>query len=383
MEYICIALSLGVIILTVFVIILAMKISSGKDVGIKKELIENRQDSSRQMKENRQELAENIARLSSMIDEKFENQNRRIDIKLSQVETKNEKSIKEIRETVDENLHKTLEEKITQSFKTVNEQLEQVYKGLGEMQGLAAGVGDLKKVLTNVKNRGVWGELQLERLLGEILSSEQYVKNAVTKEGSGQLVEFAVKMPGNGESVLLPIDSKFPIESYSRLLEAYETAPEQIESCAKELEDAVKKSAKDISEKYINPPYTTDYAVMFLPIEGLYCEVARRSGLIEHLTNKYRVVISGPTTLTALLNSLQMGFRTAHIEKQAEEIWLMLSRVREELLKFDDVLDKTKKNISAAGNNLDKLSTRTRVALKQLTLHDNGKDISLEGENEE
>ena len=301
------------------------------------------------------------------MENRFEIQNRKIEYKLSQIEEKNEKSIENIRKTVDENLHETLNKSIGESFKTVNEQLEQVYKGLGEMQTLAAGVGDLKKIFSNVKNRGVWGELQLERLLCQMLSSEQYIKNAVIKQGSGQQVEFAVKLPSNDQTVLLPVDSKFPIESYTRLLEAYDNNPEGIQACAKELENAVKKSAMDISEKYINPPYTTDYAIMFLPIEGLYCEVARRDGLLELLQQKYNIIISGPTTFTALLTSLQLGFKTVSIEKRTAKVWQTLSKVKKEFENFSGVLTKAQTHISQASDDLDKLvGVRSRAILNKL-----------------
>ena len=332
MEYLCIFLGITVIVLAVLLIVFLPK---KQDDSLLRELGIQRRESAEQLQKNREELAGSIARLSQELEFRFQNQNRRIDAKLAEIETKNEKAINGVQKSVDENLHKSLEAHIGQSFKTVSDRLEQVYKGLGEMQTLANGVGDLKKVLSNVKNRGVWGELQLERLLSQMLSGEQYIKNAATKPGSGQIVEFAIKLPSaSGETTLLPIDSKFPIESYNRLIDACDSSPEQAESFAKELEDAVKKSAKDISEKYINPPFTTDYAIMFLPLEGLYCEVARRNGLIELLQQKYKIIISGPTTLTALLSSLQMGFRTVALEKRTTEVWATLSAVKSEFEKF-------------------------------------------------
>ncbi len=366
MEYICIALVLAVILL---VVILLTKSSGKTDDSLLKELSQQRRENAEQLQKNREELAGSISRLSQELELKIENQNRKMDLRLAEIQEKNEKAISGVQKSVDENLHKSLEEHIGQSFKTVSDRLEQVYKGLGEMQTLANGVGDLKKVLSNVKNRGVWGELQLERLLSQMLSPEQYIKNAATKPGSGQQVEFAIKLPSaQGETALLPIDSKFPIESYNRLLDAYESSPETIELCAKELEDAVKKSAKDISEKYINPPLTTDYALMFLPIEGLYCEVARRSGLIELLQQKYKIIISGPTTLTALLNSLQMGFRAVALEKRSAQVWSTLSAVKTEFEKFSEVIDSTRKHLSKADDDLEKLvGVRSRAIVSKLS----------------
>ena len=365
MEYLCIFLGITVIVLAVLLIVFLPK---KQDDSLLRELGIQRRESAEQLQKNREELAGSIARLSQELEFRFQNQNRRIDAKLAEIETKNEKAINGVQKSVDENLHKSLEAHIGQSFKTVSDRLEQVYKGLGEMQTLANGVGDLKKVLSNVKNRGVWGELQLERLLSQMLSGEQYIKNAATKPGSGQIVEFAIKLPSaSGETTLLPIDSKFPIESYNRLIDACDNSPDQAESFAKELEDAVKKSAKDISEKYINPPFTTDYAIMFLPLEGLYCEVARRNGLIELLQQKYKIIISGPTTLTALLSSLQMGFRTVALEKRTTEVWATLSAVKSEFEKFSDIIDSTRKHLSRADDDLEKLlGVRTRAIVSRL-----------------
>ncbi len=365
MEYIIIALAVIVIIL--IAVLSFMAIGKNNDKLIL-ELQNQRKDTLEQLQKNREELQNNIARFSDSVDKKLDMQNRKIEYRLGEIQEKNEKSIETVRKTVDENLHKSLEEHIGQSFKTVSERLEQVYKGLGEMQTLAAGVGDLKKVLSNVKNRGVWGELQLERLLSGILSPDQYIKNAAPKPGSGQVVEFAIKLPTSGtETVLLPIDSKFPIESYERLIDAYDNASPDIEVHAKELEDMIKKSAKDISEKYINPPITTDFAIMFLPVEGLYCEVVRRESLIELLQQKYRVIISGPTTLTALLNSLSMGFKTAALEKRTALVWSTLKSVKIEFDKFSEVLESSRKHIKKADEDLDKLvGVRTRSIIGKL-----------------
>ncbi|MDP4118344.1 MAG: DNA recombination protein RmuC [Bacillota bacterium] len=367
MEYLCIALAVTTVFLFIIVILLATRKPSGNSELIREEFATERRDNLEQFRQNREELAGSVSRLSASIEARLENQNRRLDLRLAEIEERNEKTLGQIRETVDEKLHKTLDERLGQSFKTVSDRLEQVSKGLGEMQNLAVGVGDLKKVLTNVKSRGVLGELQLERLLEQMLAPEQYEKNVATKPGSGQSVEFAVKLPVNGKIILLPIDSKFPVESYSRLLSAYENSTETVDTYAKELEDTLKKSAKDISEKYINPPLTTDYAIMFLPTEGLYCEAVRRDGLIETLQMKYHVMISGPTTLTAMLSSLQMGFRTVAIEKRASEVWITLSSVKKEFEKFADILSNTQRHISMVSDDVDKLiGVRTRSIIKKL-----------------
>ena len=368
MEYLYITLGIVIILLLVLLIVMLFAKKS-QQPDILKEITNQRRETSEQMQKNREELAGNISRLSQEMETRLETQNRRIERRIADLEERNEKAMAGIRQTVDENLHKSLEEHIGQSFKTVSERLEQVYKGLGEMQTLASGVGDLKKVLSNVKNRGVWGELQLERLLAQMLSYEQYEKNACTVPGSGKSVEFAVKLPSvTGEITLLPIDSKFPIESYSRLSDAYDNTPELVDKYAKELEDAVKKSARDIYEKYINPPITTDYAIMFLPVEGLYCEVVKCSGLVEHLQQKYKVIIAGPTTLTALLSSMQMGFRTVALEKRATEVWATLSAVKTEFEKFSEVVDDARKHIALVDKDLEKLvGTRSRAIVSKLS----------------
>ncbi len=368
MQFTDILLTFLIVLIFALVLISLLKKPANSSDAIMEELKRQSRDNLDQMQKNREELSTNLARHSAAIDAKLELQNRKIDSRLNSIEEKNEKSIEKVRKTVDENLHKSLEEHIGQSFKTVSERLEQVYKGLGEMQTLATGVGDLKKVLTNVKNRGVWGELQLERLLSGVLSYDQYIKNATARPGSGQVVEFAIKLPtAHDETVLLPIDSKFPVESYNRLLDCYENNLSDAEIYAKELEDMIKKSAKDISEKYINPPITTDFAIMFLPVEGLYCEVVRRDGLIEMLQQKYRVIISGPTTLTALLNSLSMGFKTVALEKRTAQVWATLSAVKIEFDKFSAILDNSRKHLKQADEDIEKLvGVRTRSIISKL-----------------
>lgn len=276
----------------------------------------------------------------------------------------NEKKLSEIRGVVDEKLQKTLEDKLSSSFKQVSERLEAVYKGLGEMQSLASGVGDLKKVLMNVKTRGNFGEYQLGAILEQILSPEQYEENVATVPGSANRVEYAVKLPGkeDGKSVYLPIDSKFPMDAYSNLCDARDTGDEGvIHAAEKELEARIKSFAKDVSDKYIDPPNTTDFAILFLPTEGLYAEVVRRD-LLSELQAKYKVNVAGPTTMAALLNSLQMGFKTLAIQKRSSEVWEVLGAVRTEFERFEDVLNATQSRLNQANKELDKLvGVRTRA----------------------
>ena len=300
-----------------------------------------------------------------------ENMDRRladINTRFSQMALENNRQLEEMRRTVDEKLQKTLDERITQSFKLVNDRLEQVYKGLGEMQNLAVGVGDLKKVLSNVKTRGILGEVQLGAILEQILAPEQYAENVVTKSTGADRVEFAVKLPGDDErTVWLPIDAKFPADSYSRLVDAYELGdPAAIEEAAKNLERVIKSEARDIRTKYIEPPYTTDFGIMFLPFEGLYAEVVRR-GLLEVLQREYTVNIAGPTTMAALLNSLQMGFKTLAIQKHSGEVWEVLGAVKTEFANFSKVLGNARNRIRMADEELEKLiGTRTRAIERKL-----------------
>jgi DNA recombination protein RmuC len=276
-----------------------------------------------------------------------------------------------MRETVDEKLHKTLEERLGQSFKIVSERLEAVQKGLGEMQTLASGVGDLKKVLTNVKTRGVLGEIQLGNILEQIMAPEQYEQNVKTKKGSDAHVEFAIKLPGkddSGEAVYLPIDAKFPQEDFIRLQTAYDQAdPIAIEKANKALMKSIKNFAKDIRRKYIDPPNTTDFGIMFLPIEGIFAEVARQPEMITMLQRDYKIIVTGPTTLAAMLNSLQMGFKTLAIQKRSSEVWKILGAVKTEFGKFGEVLERAQKKITDANNELDDLvGRRTRVMMRNL-----------------
>ena len=282
-----------------------------------------------------------------------------------------EENLEKMRVTVDEKLQSPLERRLSESFKVVSERLEQVHKGLGEMQSLAAGVGDLKKVLSNTKTRGVLGEVQLERILEQFLSPEQYEKNVITKKGSRETVEFAIKLPGkdyDNKTVYLPLDAKFPLEVYNKLLDAYDLQNQaQIDVASKNLERFIKKSAKDIRDKYIDPPNTTDFGLMFLPTEGIYAEVLKNQSLVEFVQREYNINITGPTTLVALLNSLQMGFRSLAIEKHSSEVWKILGAVKTEFSKFETVLNSAQNKLNQASSEIDKLvGTRTRQINRKL-----------------
>ncbi|TMH42992.1 MAG: DNA recombination protein RmuC [Betaproteobacteria bacterium] len=292
-----------------------------------------------------------------------------LESKLKDLQTENASKLDEMRKTVDEKLHVTLEKRLGESFKQVSDRLEQVHKGLGEMQTLAAGVGDLKRVLTNVKTRGTWGEVQLAALLEQTLTAEQYDTNVVTLPGSSDRVEFAIRLPGRSENkpIWLPIDSKFPIEDYERLLGAQERAdPAGVEEAGKALESRLKLEARTIHEKYVGPPHTTDFALLFLPTEGLYAEALRRPGLADFLQREYRVTITGPNNLSALLNALQMGFRTLAIEKRSSEVWELLSAVKTEFGKFGDVLAKTRDQLETVTMSIGQAEVRTRQMAKKL-----------------
>jgi len=292
-----------------------------------------------------------------------------VDAQLKQLQETNEKKLEQMRTTVDEKLQSTLEKRLGESFKLVSERLEAVQRGLGDMQNLATGVGDLKRVLTNVKTRGTWGEYQIGDILEQILAPDQYEKNVQPKPNSAEIVEYAVKLPGRGDdsTVWLPIDAKFPLEDYQRLLDATEAADaERVERSTKELARTIQAAAKDISTKYLAPPYTTDFAILFLPTEGLYAEVLRQPGMIETLQQKHRVVVAGPTTLSAILNSLRMGFRTLAIEKRSSEVWEVLAAVKTEFGKFGDVLVKVKKQLATASNTIDSTEIRTRAMERKL-----------------
>lgn len=301
-------------------------------------------------------------------EQKLENIRIAMETRLGRMQTENTRQLDEMRQTVDEKLQKTLDEKLQRSFSLVSQRLEAVYKGLGEMQTLAAGVGDLKKVLSNVKTRGILGEIQLGAILEQILTREQYAENVATKPSSSDRVEYALRLPGDGEGeVYLPIDAKFPVDAYSALLDAYDSADSAaVDSAAKELDKRVRGFAKDIRDKYIEPPHTTDFGVMFLPVEGLYAEVVRR-GTAERIQRDYKIVVAGPTTMAALLNSLQMGFRTLAIQKRSSEVWQVLGGVKAEFDTFGQALAQAQNRINQASNELEKLvGVRTRQIQRKL-----------------
>lgn len=303
------------------------------------------------------------------MEEKLENIRKTMEVSLTNLQKDNNEKLEKMRVTVDEKLQGTLEKRLGESFKIVNDRLESVYKGLGEMQNLAQGVGDLKKVFTNVKSRGFWGEIQLGNILEQFLTKEQYECNVKTKPKSNDLVEFAIKLPGrnDNEFVWLPVDSKFPIEDYSRLVDAEDLGDSSLVlESRKKLENSIKSFAKDISDKYIEPPFTTDFGIMFLPTESLYCEVLRNTGLCEFISQKYRIVVSGPTTFVALLNSLQMGFRTLAIEKRTSEVWQLLGVVKTEFAKFGDILDKTNKKLLEISSTMELASKKSRTIERKL-----------------
>ena len=293
-----------------------------------------------------------------------------VEQRLELLRTDNAQKLEHIRLTVDEKLHATLEQRLGESFKLVSDRLEQVHKGLGEMQSLAAGVGDLKKVLTNIKTRGTWGEVQLENLLEQMLTPAQYSKNVATRPGQPWRVEFAIRLPGRDEGkneFWLPIDAKFPLEDFQRLQDAQERADlAAVELFGKALEDRVRRQAKDIHDKYIEPPYTTDFALLYLPVESLYAEVLRRPGLGDLIQREYQVTLAGPTTLAAILNSLQMGFRTLAIERRSGEVWRLLAAVKTEFGTFGDILAKTKKQLEMVGNTLGAAEIRSRSIERKL-----------------
>ena len=314
-------------------------------------------------------FAQQLAKLVESNEKRLGEVRLTLETKLKELQTDNATRLEEMRKTVDEKLHATLEKRLGESFKQVSDRLEAVHKGLGEMQTLAAGVGDLKRVLTNVKSRGTWGEVQLSALLEQTLTAEQYAKNVATVPGSRDIVEFAIKLPGQDarSPVWLPIDSKFPVEDYERLLGAQERADiAGVEEACKAIDNRIKLEAKTIREKYIAPPHTTDFAILFLPTEGLYAEALRRPGLADFVQREYRVSIAGPTTLSALLNSLQMGFRTLAIEQRSSEVWELLSAVKTEFGRFGDVLARTKAQLQTVTNSIGQAETRTRQMTRKL-----------------
>lgn len=335
--------------------------------GLNKSAKDNREELANSLKDFSETFSRNVKEFNDLQKQKFDSMATKQDELVKATEQKLEK----MRETVDEKLHKTLEERLGQSFKIVSERLEAVQRGLGEMQNLANGVGDLKKVLSNVKTRGVLGEIQLGNILEQIMAPEQYEANVKTKQGSNDQVEFAIKLPGKddaGKEVYLPIDAKFPQEDYVRLQTAYDEGDiVGIDTANKALVQSVKKFAKDIRDKYIDPPHTTDFGIMFLPIEGLFAEVVRQPEVVALLQREYKIIVTGPTTLAAMLNSLQMGFKTLAIQKRSSEVWQILGAVKTEFGKFGGVLEKAQKKINEANVELDNLvGTRTKMMLSKL-----------------
>ena len=322
------------------------------------ELARNREENANAAKSQREELTASLESVRGIVD-----------LRLQELQKDNAQQIERMRATVDEKLQGTLEKRLGESFKLVSERLEKVHQGLGAMQQLASDVGGLQRVLTNVKTRGGWGEVQLGTLLEQLLTPEQFDRNVQTRDESGERVDYAIKLPGegNGAAVWLPIDAKFPMEDYQRLITAQESGDSILtDGAMKDLETQLRKSAKDICAKYINPPKTTDFALMFLPTEGLYAEAIRRVGLVEQVQRDCRVVFAGPTTLAALLNSLQMGFRTLAIQKRSSEVWNLLAGVKTEFAKFGDSLSKVKDKLDQAASDMDKVAVRSRAITKKL-----------------
>ena len=405
MEYILLVLSIINTLLVAFLLFRKNMsntsiIETVFKVELQKEFLLNRDELSRNLKENRNEFTLSFERLNETLLKKAKDDREELRTTLKDFETSFSKSVESfnatqkekfdqmklkqeemikttelrlerMRETVDEKLHKTLEDRLGKSFDSVSKQLLEVQKGLGEMQSIASGVGDLKRVLTNVKTRGVLGEIQLGNILEEIMSRDQYETNVKTKKGSDAIVEFAIKLPGrnvNDSPVFLPIDAKFPQEDYARLQTAYELGDSvAVEQSMKALLLAIKKFAKDIANKYIDPPNTTDFGIMFLPVEGLFAEVIRQPDMITFLQREYKIVITGPTTLAAMLNSLQMGFKTLAIQKRSSEVWNVLASVKKEFNTFGGVLEKAQKKINEANNEIENLvGTRTRMMQSKL-----------------
>ena len=345
------------------------------------EIGRNREELNKTSLENRQELSKTLNQFEEKFGKNIKDVRETINNQLKDIRDDNTKQLDKMRETVDEKLQKTLEKRIGESFKLVSERLEEVHKGLGEMQTIATGVGDLKKVLSNVKTKGVFGEYQLGNILEQILTPDQYGNNIATNPDYNGSVEYAVKMPGKDTNSILwlPIDSKFPTESYEHLIDSYESADKDgIDSARKTLIRAIDGFAKDISSKYISVPNTTDFAIMFLPIEGLFAEVLREPGIMETLRSKYKIALTGPTTLSALLNSLQMGFRTLLVQERSSEVWNILAGVKSEFSKFESHLSKVQTQLKTASSSLESLQgTRTRAMDRKL------KDVELLDANDD
>ncbi|MCM8596836.1 DNA recombination protein RmuC [Accumulibacter sp.] len=318
-------------------------------------------------------FAQQLGRMTSNNDQRFDALRQTIESRLGAMQADNSARLEEMRRTVDEKLHATLEQRLGDSFRLVSERLEQVHKGLGEMHTLATGVGDLKRVLTNVKTRGSWGEVQLDALLDQLLTGDQYARNVATRPNTAERVEFAIRLPGPGVAegedrpVWLPIDAKFPLEDYQRLIDAQERAdPSALDVAVRALETRLREEARKIREKYVEPPFTTDFAILYLPTEGLYAEALRRPGLADALQRDWRICLAGPTTLAALLNSLQMGFRTLAIERRSSEVWAVLGAIKTEFGKFGEVLEATRRKLEQASRSIESAGVRTRQIERRL-----------------
>lgn len=373
-------ISVSLIIITAFIIVfLLIRRRSSADFSYQKLLIESWEKNQERMERiireeiarNREEAAGQAHRSREELSNSLELLRHAVERGLKEMQADNAQKLEQMRSTVAEKLEGTLEKRLGESFRQVSERLEMVHQGLGDMRNLAAGVGDLKRVLTNVKTRGGWGEVQLGMLLEDILAPEQFARNVQTRDNSQEVVEFAVRLPGQSEggkeSVWLPIDAKFPLEDYQRLAEAQEKADlEAVDKAAKMLETSIKSCARDISTKYLNPPLTTDFAIMYLPTEGLYAEVARRPALAEILRRDYRVIVAGPSTFAALLNSLQMGFRTLAIQKRSSEIWTLLGTVKAEFGKFGAALEGVQKKLEQAQNSMADAARKSRAIERKL-----------------
>lgn len=366
---------MAILLLAGFIILLMLLRRSagggGAEKTIREELRVAREESSRAARDLREEVAGTQQKTTDSLVKALGEMRQAIDDRLKEIRESNEKKLDQMRETVDEKLQSTLEKRIGESFKQVSDQLEKVYKGLGEMRNLADGVGDLKRVLSSVKARGTFGEIQLGAILEQVLIPEQYEKNVETKHGSGKRVEFAIRLPGPEDDpkacVWLPIDAKFPQEDYLRLVDAAEKGDSSaVQQATQALAGAAKSSARDIHDKYIDPPHTTDFAIMFMPTEGLYAEILRQPGLCEQLQREHRIVVTGPTTLSAVLSSLRMGFRTLAIEKRSSEVWKVLSAVKTEFGKFGGVLDKLGRQLETAKKTVDQTGVRTRAMERKL-----------------
>ena len=362
-EPIFIACCIGIIVL----FFILSKRNNVDQSAIRDELRSGRNESSDSSRQLREEILKTIEEKSRTQQESINNLNNVIDKHLKQLQESNEKKLEQMRQTVDEKLQSTLERRLSENFKRVDDNLTRLHRVFGELQGLQTGIADLNKVMTNVKTRGTWGEYQLGNILEQILTPDQYEKNVKPKENSNEIVEYAVRLPGhdNSSQIWLPIDSKFPQESYIRIKDAAEKSASEEKKATAELIRSIEKSAKEISDKYISPPHTTDFAIMFIPTEGLYAEIIKQPGMFDNL-QRHRIVVAGPTNLSAILSSLSMGFRTLAIEKRSSEVWKILSAVKTEFSSFGDVLLKVKTHLDRASGTIEKTTVRTRAMKKKL-----------------